>query len=128
MDFVKRGAFKADPELNRQLVSLENAVDKALKQLDESKADRFSVHTSSEASVQARVNQLWLLETKAHAVALFLPKTTVPDQKVLAVRLSAAFALTVYAVSATIEGAASHAPATGVLVTYVFDGTDWRIA
>ena len=127
--FERRGAFKAEPELNRQLVQLEHAIESALRKLDAAKEDRFQVRHSNRADVEAKLGELWLLDTATQAIRLYLPRVTENhvSQRVGVVRLYAGNAVTTHATGTLVGSAATHAPAASVLTVYETDGSEWWV-
>lgn len=123
----RQGKFTEEPELNRKLVKLEAELARAIRQLDQEKTSRFRVETSSKATVEARIGELWILDTAGGAIAFTLPRVTRDDadSNIGVVRTSSANAVTTHPLGTTINNSGTHAPAANALVIYKTDGVEW---
>jgi hypothetical protein len=116
-----------DDDLDHRLVVFQANVEKALRYLDLHKDDRYRVHTSQAPRNEASFGDLWVLATEGRAIDLNLPRVRAENAgaRVAVLRTSAGHAVTVHAIGTRVNGASTATPATGSLVVYTTDGSEW---
>ncbi len=129
----QQGEFKADPELNRQLVTLERTVKQAFEDSDQHYGARYKPTPIMRADYNAQLDELVLCDPTGGAFSVFLPDAQTHDsgrEIIVKKATTSATAITIRpSGGVTINGAASSwaLTASGAYARLIWGGDSWWV-